>query len=66
MNKRFVGVLTFAFIVAAGASLVLYRVLINRPTREPNGLQFRAGIRRSESSIPGAERRDCDRNNAER
>jgi pilus assembly protein CpaB len=32
MNKRFVGVLTFAFIVAAGASLVLYRVLINRPT----------------------------------
>jgi pilus assembly protein CpaB len=31
MNKRFVGVLTFAFIVAAGASLVLYRVLINRP-----------------------------------
>ena len=34
MNKRFVGVLTFAFIVAAGASLVLYRVLINRPTAE--------------------------------
>jgi len=33
MNKRFVGVLTFAFIVAAGASLVLYRVLINRPTQ---------------------------------
>jgi pilus assembly protein CpaB len=32
MNKRFVGVLTFAFLVAAGASLVLYRVLINRPT----------------------------------
>jgi pilus assembly protein CpaB len=30
MNKRFVGVLTFAFLVAAGASLVLYRVLINR------------------------------------
>ena len=33
MNKRFVGVLTFAFIVAAGASLVLYRVLINRPQK---------------------------------
>ncbi|MCX6630138.1 MAG: Flp pilus assembly protein CpaB [Candidatus Solibacter sp.] len=32
MNKRFVGVLTFAFLVAAGASLVLYRVLINRTT----------------------------------
>lgn len=32
MNKRFVGVLTFAFIVALGASLVLYRVLQNRPT----------------------------------
>ena len=31
MNKRFLGVLTFAFLVAAGASLVLYRVLINRP-----------------------------------
>ena len=31
MNKRFVGVLTFAFLVAAGASLMLYRVLINRP-----------------------------------
>lgn len=31
MNKRFVGVLTFAFLVAAGASLILYRVLINRP-----------------------------------
>jgi pilus assembly protein CpaB len=32
MNKRFVGVLTFAFVVALGASLVLYKVLINRPT----------------------------------
>ncbi|HTT63120.1 MAG TPA: Flp pilus assembly protein CpaB [Bryobacteraceae bacterium] len=31
MNKRFVGVLTFAFLVAAGASLVLYKVLITRP-----------------------------------
>jgi pilus assembly protein CpaB len=31
MNKKFIGVLTFAFLVAAGASLVLYRVLINRP-----------------------------------
>lgn len=31
MNKRFVGVLTFAFMVALGASLVLYRVLVNRP-----------------------------------
>jgi len=34
MNKRFVGVLTFAFLVAAGASLVLYRVLISRPKTE--------------------------------
>ena len=32
MNKRFIGVLTFAFIVALGASLVLYRVLQARPT----------------------------------
>ncbi|HKA00498.1 MAG TPA: Flp pilus assembly protein CpaB [Candidatus Solibacter sp.] len=31
MNKRFIGVLSFAFLVAAGASLVLYRVLISRP-----------------------------------
>jgi len=31
MNKRFIGVLTFAFVVALGASLVLYRVLQNRP-----------------------------------
>jgi pilus assembly protein CpaB len=31
MNKRFLGVLTFAFLVAAGASLVLYKV-IARPT----------------------------------
>jgi pilus assembly protein CpaB len=31
MNKRFVGVLLFAFLVALGASLVLYRVLSNRP-----------------------------------
>jgi hypothetical protein len=31
MNKRFIGVLAFAFIVALGASLVLYRVLKNRP-----------------------------------
>jgi pilus assembly protein CpaB len=31
MNKRFIGVLIFAFVVASGASLLLYRVLINRP-----------------------------------
>jgi pilus assembly protein CpaB len=31
MNKRFVGVLTFAFMVALGASLVLYRVLVSQP-----------------------------------
>jgi pilus assembly protein CpaB len=37
MNKRFLGVLTFAFLVAAGASLVLYRVLINRPAAAPAG-----------------------------
>jgi pilus assembly protein CpaB len=37
MNKRFVGVLTFAFLVAAGASLVLYRVLINRPAAPTTG-----------------------------
>ena len=37
MNKRFVGVLTFAFLVAAGASLVLYRVLINRPVSTSAG-----------------------------
>ena len=37
MNKRFVGVLTFAFLVAAGASLVLYRVLISRPVEPKAG-----------------------------
>jgi len=31
MNKRFVGVLIFAFVVASGASLLLYRLLLNRP-----------------------------------
>ncbi|HXB67448.1 MAG TPA: Flp pilus assembly protein CpaB [Candidatus Acidoferrales bacterium] len=31
MNKRFIGVLTFAFIVALGASVVLYKVLQSRP-----------------------------------
>jgi len=31
MNKRFIGVLIFAFVVASGASLLLYRVLVNRP-----------------------------------
>ena len=31
MNKRFVGVLIFAFIVASGVSMVFYRLLVNRP-----------------------------------
>jgi pilus assembly protein CpaB len=31
MNKRFIGVLIFAFIVASVASLMLYRLLLNRP-----------------------------------
>lgn len=31
MNKRFIGVLIFAFVVASGASLLLYRLLVNRP-----------------------------------
>jgi len=31
MNKRFVGVLMFAFVVASVASLMLYRLLLNRP-----------------------------------
>jgi pilus assembly protein CpaB len=35
MNKRFVGVLLFAFLVATGASLLLYRLLINRPQINP-------------------------------
>ena len=34
MNKRFVGVLIFAFLVASGASLLLYRVLVNRPQQQ--------------------------------
>src|SRR5579872_2994935 len=31
MNKRFLGVLIFAFVVGSGASLLLYRLLANRP-----------------------------------
>jgi pilus assembly protein CpaB len=31
MNKRFVAVLIFAFVVASGASLMLYRLVSNRP-----------------------------------
>ncbi len=31
MNKRFIGVLIFAFVVASVASLMLYRLLLNRP-----------------------------------
>jgi pilus assembly protein CpaB len=31
MNKRFVGVLIFAFVVASSASLLLYRLMVNRP-----------------------------------
>jgi len=31
MNKRFAGVLLFAFVVASVASLLLYRLLVNRP-----------------------------------
>lgn len=31
MNKRFVGVLLFAFVVASAASLLLYKMLANRP-----------------------------------
>ena len=31
MNKRFVGVLIFAFVVASVASLMLYKTLVNRP-----------------------------------
>ncbi len=31
MNKRFLGVLIFAFVVASVASLLLYRLLVNRP-----------------------------------
>jgi len=31
MNKRFVGVLIFAAVVALAMSALLYRVLVNRP-----------------------------------
>ncbi len=31
MNKRFIGVLIFAFVVASVASMMLYRLLLNRP-----------------------------------
>jgi pilus assembly protein CpaB len=43
MNKRFVGVLVFAFVVASVASLLLYRLLLNRPQSAKaaqNGVQI--------------------------
>jgi pilus assembly protein CpaB len=43
MNKRFISVLLFAFVVATVASLLLYRLLINRPqqaTAAPNTVQI--------------------------
>ena len=38
MNKRFVGVLVFAFVVASIASLMLYRLLASRPQPEAKAL----------------------------
>jgi pilus assembly protein CpaB len=35
MNQRFVSVLIFAFVVAAGASLLLYRMLAHRVETAP-------------------------------
>src|SRR6266542_2470187 len=32
MNRRFISVLVFAFVVAAGASLLLYRLMSNKET----------------------------------
>jgi pilus assembly protein CpaB len=59
MNKRFIGVLTFAFLVAAGASLVLYRVLITRPpsTTAPTMVQVALATRNLE---PGAVLKEDD------
>src|SRR5260370_895097 len=71
MNKRFVGVLTFAFLVAAGASLVLYRVLLSRPANaKPGPARAQVGLETKdlevgrvvkEEDVRGAEGRGAAR-----
>ena len=50
MNKRFVGVLIFAFVVASGASLLLYRLLLNRPQQAKAARRGRRSSWRSATS----------------
>ena len=41
MNRRVMSVLMFAFVVAGGASIVLYKLVIGRmSTNTPAGYQF--------------------------
>jgi pilus assembly protein CpaB len=59
MNQRLISVLAFAFIVSAGASLLLYRLLSSRVTTkaEPNSSKL---ILAARDLAPGALIRDAD------
>jgi pilus assembly protein CpaB len=59
MNQRLISVLAFAFIVSAGASLLLYRLLSNRvaPQAQPKSIRLLLAARALE---PGTLIRDAD------
>ena len=61
MNKRFLGVLIFAFVVASGASLLLYRLLANRPQAAAKEAAATARIVLATRDLePGAVLKDQD------
>jgi pilus assembly protein CpaB len=61
MNKRFLGVLIFAFVVASGASLLLYRLLANRPQAAAKEVAATARIVLATRDLePGAVLKDQD------
>lgn len=61
MNKRFLGVLIFAFVVASGASLLLYRLLANRPQAAAKEVAATARIVLATRDLePGAVLKDAD------
>src|SRR5437763_15915871 len=59
MNQRFVSVLIFAFVVAAGASLLLYRLLAHRIETKP-GPPPQQVILAARNLDPGALIKDQD------
>jgi pilus assembly protein CpaB len=61
MNRRFLGVLIFAFVVASGASLLLYRLLANRPQQPVAAAQATTKIVLATRDLePGAVLKDED------